>query len=176
MSSQTSKNDAPISRTFWGTLQVLIICATVVLVVYFHAPHTAAPRRLWVPAVVEKNGSVTTLAETRQMHFWTPSAETKDYLPKISNSIAAQDKWQVISNDDMVVQFGNLLHSNKDVLGYRRYVVWGHGRSVFKPGWWWTVNVFTNFSPAEMGQTYQNYWKCGAPVMIEVVENRGSDQ
>jgi len=162
-------------RTFWGTLPFGFGCAAIVLVVYFLTPRNAPPRRLWLPTVVDTNGAQAVLAESQQMNFWTPSVHTKDYLSAASTQPADPDRWQVLPNDDQVIQFGKLLHSNSNVLGYRRTEVWGHGRSVFKPGWWWTVNVYTNFSVAEMGQAYQRFWKCSGPVFIEAVQNRGSE-
>ncbi len=161
-------------RTFWGTLPYAFVCAAVVLVAYVCAPHAPPLRRLWLPVVVDKNGAETVMGETEQMNFWTPSVQTKDYLSQAGGSPTDPDRWQILSNEDLVMQFGLLLHSNANILGYRRTVVWGHGRSVFKPGWWWTVNVHTNFTAAEMARTYQTFWKDSTPVFIEVVQNRGS--
>ncbi len=163
-------------KTVWGTLTFALVCATIVAAVYLLAPHAARPRRLWVPAVVEKNGSQTIMGETRQMNFWTPSTRTKEYLSKSGAAVSDSDKWQVIASDDLVMQFGMMLHTNGNVLGYRRSEGWGHGRSIFKPGWWWTVNVMSNYSVAELGRVYQSFWKCSAPVFIEVVDNRGSEE
>lgn len=177
MSDESRKVETPaFSSTFWGTVQVALVCAGIIIGIYLLPGHVPAPRRLWVPAVVEKNGSLTVMGETRQMNFWTPSVQTKDYLVKPGGAIGDPDKWQVLSNDEPLLQFGLMLHTNAEVIGYRRTEVWGHGRSVFKPGWWWTVNTLTNFSAAEMGHAYQSFWKCSSPVFIEVVENRGSEQ
>ncbi len=163
-------------RTVWGTLPYAFVCATIVLVAYFLAPHAPPARRLWVPTVVEANGSQTSMGETRQMNFWTPSARTGDYMTKSGSAAHDPSSWQCIASDEPVMQFGMMLHSNANVLGYRRTEMWGHGRTVFKPGWWWTVNVMTNYSVAELGNAYQSFWKCTAPVFIEVVDNRGSEQ
>jgi len=176
MSEQSQNLEGSPRSTFWGTIQVAFVCATILVVVYLLAPRPQPPRRLWEPVVIEKNGSLTVMGETRQMHFWTPSVQTKDYLAKTASSISDQDKWQVLSNDDSLLQFGTMLHTNSDIIGYRRTEVWGHGRSGFKPGWWWTVNALTNYSAVEMGHTYQSFWKCSSPVFIEVVESRGSEQ
>jgi hypothetical protein len=170
-------SDAPgaYPRTLWGSLPYILVCATIVLVAYFLAPRMTPPRRLWVPIVVQKDGSQTPLGETRQMNFWTPSVRTRDYMTNRAGAGSSPDKWQMIASDEPVMQFGLLLHSNANVFGYRRTEVWGHGRTVFKPGWWWTVNVTTNYSVAELGNVYQSFWKCTAPVFIEVVDNRGSE-
>ncbi len=163
-------------RTVWGMLPYAFVCATIVLVVYFLAPHATPARRLWVPIVVEKNGSQTSMGETRQMHFWTPSARTREYMRKSGSAGPDSSSWQAIASDEPVMQFGMLLHSNANVFGYRRTEVWGHGRTVFKPGWWWTVNVTTNYSVVDLGNAYQSFWKCSSPVFIEVVDNRGSEE
>ena len=97
-------------------------------------------------------------------------------MTKSGRTVSDVDKWQAIASDEPVMQFGMLLHSNADVLGFRRTEVWGYGRTVFKPGWWWTVNVISNYSVAELGTAYQSFWKCSSPVFIEVVDNRGSEQ
>src|SRR5262249_7563622 len=142
---------ANCANTLCGVLCCLFICATIVIVTYLHTSSNSAPqRRLWVPVVVETNGNQAILGETRQMEFWTPSAKTKDYLPKENGLVFDKEKWQVISNDDAVVQFGLLLHSNLGVLGYRRVEIWGQGRTTFKPGWWWTMNVSTNYTIGEL--------------------------
>jgi hypothetical protein len=138
-------------------------------------PHTGKPRRLWIPTLVETNGNQTILGETRQLEFWTPSAKTKDYLHQQGGEITSNEKWQALSNEEAVLQFGLLLHSNNSVLGYRRVEVWGQGRTNFKPGWWWTVNVFSNYSVGDLGRTYQKFWNAPYPVFIEVIDNRGNE-
>jgi hypothetical protein len=114
--------------------------------------------------------------ETRQMEFWTPSAKTAAYLQKEGGEVARNDQWQVIPSDDAVLQFGMMLHSNLNVLGYRRVEVWGQGRSDFKPGWWWTLNVYTNYSVGDLAEAYRNFWKAPQPLFVEVIDNRGSDE
>ena len=159
-----------------GALCCLFVCATIAFIVCrLVTSHSGPSRRLWMPVVVETNGNQTVLGETRQMEFWTPSAKTKDYLHQEGGKVADSERWQVIPNDDAVLQFGMLLHSNVSVLGYRRVETWGQGRTAFKPGWWWTLNVFTNYSVVDLAHTYQTYWKAPQPVFIEVIDNRGSD-
>ena len=165
------------AQTKSGALPVVIVCATIAFIAYlvFSQPSGVA-RRLWIPVVVEPHGKQTVLGETRQMEFWTPSVKTKDYLHQEGGGVASNETWQVIPSEDTVLQFGALLHSNVNVLGYRRVEVWGQGRSSFKPGWWWTMNVFTNYSVGDLAHTYQTFWKSAQPVFIEVIDNRGSDE
>lgn len=93
-----------------------------------------------------------------------------------NGKVVESEKWQVLSNEDAVVQFGLMIRSNASVLGYRRVEEWGQGRSSFKPGWWWTVNVVTNYSAATLGRAYQDYWKTKQAVFIEVIDNRGRNE
>ncbi len=107
-----------------GMVCCLCVCATIAFIAELIASqHSEPPRRLWVPVVVETNGNQTALGETRQLEFWTPSSKTKDYLRKEGGEIGDRQKWEVISNDDAVLQFSTMLRSNRDVLGYRRVEV-----------------------------------------------------
>jgi hypothetical protein len=175
MNKRIQKHEAAFIRscTLCGTVCCICICAAVCYIAFLLVGRSESPRRLWSPVVIQPNGSAAILGDTRQMEFWTPSAQTKDYLPKAGGEIAASDRWQVIANDDTVIQFGTMLHSNKNVLGYRRVDVWGHGRTTMKPGWWWTLNVLTNYSEADLGRSYEDFWKSHQAVFIEVIDNRG---
>jgi len=163
-------------NTLFGAVSFVSVCATIAFLAYLFAPshEQSPPRRLWMPVVIETNGVQTILGESRQLEFWTPSAETKNYLDKENGQIAAAEQWEAISNDDTVLQFGAALRSNPDVLGYRRVEVWGQGRTKFKPGWWWTLNVLTNYSAGDLEHAYEDYWKSPQTLFVEVIENRGS--
>lgn len=162
--------------SLFGTISIVAICVTVGFVTYLLVGNSEPPRRLWSPVVIEANGNETILGETRQMEFWTPSVKTRQYLAPVGGEIAPSDQWQVISNDDTILAFGTVLHTNKNVLGYRRVEVWGHGSTTFKTGWWWTVNVLTNYTVGDLGHAYQDFWKPRHPVFIEVIDNRGRTQ
>jgi hypothetical protein len=114
------------------------------------------------------------MADTRQLEFWTPSSKTQDYLHKENGEVVPTEKWEVIPNEEAVIDFGTMLHTNKNILGFRRVEVWGQGRTPFKPGWWWTVNVLTNYTAEDLGHSYQNFWKSSQAVFVEVIDNRGS--
>jgi len=177
MSNQPENKPGPPagSISFCGLLGWLIAFVLLAIFAFFHlSPRSAQMVRLWLPVVVETNGNQTILGETRQMEFWTPSVRTKDYLHKAGDQIDHNEKWQVLSSDDAVTQFGMVLHSNQNVLGYRRVEVWGQGRTSFKPGWWWTMNVLTNYSVVDLAHVYREYWKSPQPMLVEVVDNRGS--
>jgi hypothetical protein len=179
MSEPSQKNEGASAgqNKSCGAVCCLFVCATIAFIAYLVlSPHSAPSRRLWMPVVVQTNGNQTVLGETRQMEFWTPSARTKDYLHQENGEVVKNEKWEVIPSDDAVLQFGMTLHSNLNVLGYRRVEEWGQGRTGFKPGWWWTMNVLTNYSVVDLAQAYQNFWKAPQPVFVEVIDNRGSDE
>jgi hypothetical protein len=156
-----------------SVISLIIICAAIILIAYLFVPHAEPPRRLWTPVLIETNGNETVLPESRQLEFWTPSARTKDYLHAENSLVVPTETWEVISNDDANEQFGMALHTNLNVLGYRRVEVWGQGRTTFKPGWWWTVNVLTNYSAGELAISYESFWKSHQPLFVEVIDNRG---
>ena len=124
--------------------------------------------------LVATNGDITILGETRQLEFWTPSADTKDYLHKENGEVVPTEIWEVLSNDVSNAQFGALLKSDPNVLGYRRVHVWGQGQTIYKPGWWWTMNVFTNYTASDLAHTYEGFWKSHQTLFVEVIDNRGS--
>lgn len=176
---EQSVNDKGViagSNTFFGLVCCICVCATVTFVAYRLTPNVPQARRLWTPDLVETNGNVTVMGDSRQLEFWTPSARTKGYLHMEDGQVVPTETWEVISNDDPVEQFGSMLHSNMNVLGYRRVEVWGQGRTSFKPGWWWTVNVLTNYSAGALAQAYEEFWKSHQTLFVEVIDNRGGDQ
>src|SRR5262249_39124757 len=101
---------------FCGLLCCLIICATVVFVALRFAPRSEPQRRLWTPVVVQTNGSDVIIGATRQLAFWTPSSKTQDYLHKENGEVVPNEKWEVIPNEDAVINFGTMLHTNKNIL------------------------------------------------------------
>jgi len=163
------------SNRLSGLIGCLCICATITFVAWLAFGQKAKPAsRLWIPVLVATNGNFATIvSETRRMEFWTPSAKTKDYVRKVDGKVDDHEQWQVMPDDEAVLQFGTLLHSNKNVLGYRRVEAWGQGRTSFKPGWWWSVNVYTNYTAVDMAHVYQQFWKSSQPTFIEVIDNRG---
>jgi hypothetical protein len=170
---QDQKETTACSGRKYGAIGCICVCALIAFIAWLYAPKPEPARRLWLPVVVGTNGATSILGDSRQLEFWTPSTKTKDYLHKEGSAVAAGEKWEVLENDDPVLQFGNMLHTNQSVLGYRRVEIWGQGRTSFKPGWWWTVNVLTNYSAADLGRAYQSFWKSQQMVFVEVIDNRG---
>ncbi len=174
-----SSSPAPVGPTkLWSTLIVALVCATVAYVAHqiIHRVPSHPPRRLWTPIVVTAAGAETTLAAaTRRLEFWTPSSRTKDHLAREGGGIRERDKWEAIASDEPVQQFGALLRTNANVLGYHRAEVWGHGSTVLKPGWWWTMTVTTNYSVQTLLGTYRGFWKSSNAVFVERIENPGEE-
>lgn len=159
---------------FWSVLIVAIVCATAAYIAnqVIHRKPAHSARRLWTPIVVTPNGAESTLpAATRRLEFWTPSSRTKDHLARESGGIRERDKWEALASEEPVQQFGMLLRTNSNVLGYRRAEVWGHGSTVLKPGWWWTMTVTTNYSVQTLLNTYRDFWKSSNAVYVERIEN-----
>jgi hypothetical protein len=161
-----------------GVLPWVLVCATVACLGYvaFSMRPAAPARRLWLPVVVETNDSTSILGDTRQLEFWTPSVKTKDYLSTNGGGYSDREKWQVLASDDKVNDFGTMLHSNISVFGYRRVEEWGQGRTTFKPGWWWTMNVGTNFTVVDFAKAYRQFWNSPQALFVEVIDNRGSTE
>lgn len=163
---------------FWAAVCVALICATVAYVVhqFLNAREPGRPQRLWTPVGVTPEGSETVIQPaTRRLEFWTPSARTKDHLAREDGNIRERDKWEMLANDEPVHQFGQLLRTNSNVLGYRRAEVWGHGRTSLKPGWWWTMTVTTNYTLQQLVQSYRGFWKSSNAIFVEKIENPGEE-
>lgn len=162
------------STAFFGMVCCVCLCATIAFVAYRLTLNGQPARRLWMPDWVNTNGDEIAMEESRQMEFWTPSAQTKDYLHKEHGQVVPTEKWEVISNDDPVVEFGKMLHKNSSVLSYRRVEVCGQGESLYKPGWWWTVNVITDYTAVDLARAYDKFWQSHQVLFVEVVDSRGS--
>jgi hypothetical protein len=164
-------------RTFWGVLPFALVCATIAFALYLIVPsaskETPSSRRLWTPLVVTPEGNPMVVPDSLRLEFWTPSSKTRDYLAKEGGTARDAGTWEAIENEEPVMQFGRLLRSDSDVLGYRRAEVWGHGRTTLKPGWWWSMTVKTNYSVGKLVRTYRDFWKSPSGVFVEVIDNRG---
>ncbi len=160
-------------RSFWGFLSVTLVCATAVFIVsqLTSAKKSQPLRRLWTPLVVNTDGKEMITPDTLRMEFWTPSSKTKDYLAKESTNRT----WEFLESEEAVMQFGKVLRTNSEIVGYRRMEVWGHGRTSLKPGWWWSVTVRTNYPVSKLARTYREYWKMPSSLFVEVIDNRGHD-
>lgn len=161
-------------KSFWGFLSVALVCATAVFISsQINSTKKSPPlRRLWTPLVVNTDGKEMITPDTLRMEFWTPSSKTKDYLGKDGTNRT----WEFLESEEAVMQFGKVLRTNSEIVGYRRMEVWGHGRTSLKPGWWWSVTVRTNYPVSKLARTYREYWKMPSSLFVEVIDNRGHDE
>ena len=181
---KTSLNPAATSgsvaapRTVWSFLSILVVCALLAFAIYKLAPAKtpAPPHRLWTPLVVNNLGGEMNVPDQLRLEFWTPSSKTKDYVTKNSRDGADTNRhWEILESEEPVVQFGQRLRKDDEVLGFRRTEVWGHGRTGLKPGWWWSITVRTNYPPTKLAKTYREFWKTSNSVFVEVIDNRGHE-
>jgi hypothetical protein len=174
--SQQNEDAFVIPNALFLTIRCICVCATIVILAYLFVPRTQQPRRLWTPIAIATNGDSTIIGESRQLEFWTPSSKTKDFLHKENGQVVPTEKWEIISNDDPDLQFGMTLRTNTDILGYRRVEVWGQGRTNYKPGWWWTLDVLTNYTASDLARSYESFWKSHQIIFVEVIDNRGNEK
>jgi hypothetical protein len=116
--------------------------------------------------------------ETVQFSFWTPSAKTESSWsprdPKASTDFNADPSRQWMKVDDgRAKDFGDALlkkFGETGLNGYRRYEIWGQGRTDFKSGWWWTVSVKKYVHLEDLIAVYKEVWKppASAPIYVEV--------
>lgn len=174
----SSTTGAPRRSALWATVRVALICAALSFVtwIYLRPVTPTPPRRMWTPVVASGKGQELVIQPpSRRMEFWTPSARTKDHLVREGGQPRPQDRWEIMASDDPVHQFGSVLRSNVNVLGYRRAEVWGHGRTQLKPGWWWTMTVTTNYTVQHLLTAYRDFWRSSNALFVEVIENPGAE-
>lgn len=163
--------------SLWGTLAVLFLCAAVTLGIYFivraNPEQIRATGELWKSIRVESDGSQVIQKDTVRIEFWTPSSKTKEYLTKEGRAVADKDKWEILESDEKVEQFGDLLHSDSRVSGYRRSEVFGHGRTTLKAGYWWTMRVKSSYGVSDLSRAYREFWKAPDSIFVEVFNNEG---
>src|SRR5579871_1098131 len=106
MNGHSQKENPSAGFGIFSLLCCACIGALIAFVLFRYSPPRAEPpRRLWWPVVVNTNGGETVLGDYRQFEFWTPSVKTRDYLHTDGAQVAAQEKWEVLPNEDAVLQF-----------------------------------------------------------------------
>jgi hypothetical protein len=164
-------------KTLYGALCVLFLSSAIVssLYIIFHATpaQIKAFHSLYATVKVDAETKETVENDTLRYEFWTPSSKTKDYVEKHEGEVAQRDKWELDVTEDKVIKFGETLRGTSGVEGYRRVEAWGHGRSRFKPGWWWTMRVNRGYSVEKLAKEYREFWGTTEPMFIEVFDNKG---
>jgi len=97
-----------------------------------------------------------------QHQFWTPSEKTIAYEELRPWVKEASPEATKLNNE-----FGELITSNDSVYGYRRFEVFGKGRSNGKEGVWWVVNSSPKFTAEELAKLYQDFWGTNSSIYIE---------
>jgi len=143
----------PYPRTVFGLLAVIAVCVTICLSLYVagtaRPENVAAIVSLWTPRIGDEP-----IEDTFLLQFWTPSALTKEAFAGSSDDAW---KWQDCSEVDAKA-FGDKLHENKSVVGYRRWEVFGHGTSTPKHGYWWVLTVREEFTIPDLEKAYREHW------------------
>jgi hypothetical protein len=161
-------------ETMHGVVFAVAVCVAIVFVVWIvvHGPAENVRTIAGAFRTVEspKAGETKDVPGTSRLEFWTPSAKTVDFL-KSKEGLSA---WEANATEERVKAFGELLKAKPGVNGYRRYEVWGHGVTEFKPGWWWVVRVREPFTAEQLIAEYRKFWGTDWPLFVEVLENRAS--
>lgn len=156
-------------KTGPGALAVIAVVVGIVIVLLVVA-HTPTERlQLFIAQIYEHNGKPLpegNLKHAKLVQFWTPSEETQQFLKDSSGSIVDTEKWQEVT-PEKVTAFDQQIAARKDVDGYRRYRVMGHGRTKFKAGWWWIMTVRNDFKTEDFVKDYSQFWKNPNTVYIE---------
>lgn len=110
--------------------------------------------------VVSPDGDFTR-QKVYQISFWSPGEDTQNTWVSTDTGGTEIASWMRV-NEEKVVAFGTYLREQlgeKNLNGYRRYPVVGHGRTDFKSGWWWTVSVAETVDRNEIIQIFRRYWR-----------------
>lgn len=124
-------------------------------------------------AIYQWNGRrIESPEQSRVVQFWSPSSDTCQYAQKDSvGKVVADDNWLCVS-DQKVKDFDEKVIQYPEVIGYRRHNVFGHGRTEFKEGLWWTLNVTKKFSIESFVYSYSQFWGNKRDVYVEEIGSR----
>ena len=96
-----------------------------------------------------------------QHQFWTPSRGTYE-----SQDLSGWVE-DIKDIEKRNAEFGTLLTKNDSIYGYRRYEIYGQGRSNPKKGMWWVINADKELSTKNVADLYQRFWDTDNSVYIE---------
>ena len=102
-----------------------------------------------------------------QHQFWTPSDKTKN-----SKNLEPWVKKASTNATKLNDEFGEVLSSDPNVFGFRRFEVYGKGRSSAKEGTWWVLNVSPEFTSDHLASLYQKYWGTDQSIYIETYNQK----
>jgi hypothetical protein len=121
------------------------------------------------------------------VQFWSPSSKTcqsvKDDIRESvgGDHITGEEQWECPPEgqndpkytDEKVAEFARHLVAFPGVTGFRRYEVYGHGRTRYKTGWWWVLNVSKAFDTKSLVVEYSTFWKSKQDVYVEELNGAG---
>ncbi|MEQ9568934.1 MAG: hypothetical protein RLN75_01985 [Longimicrobiales bacterium] len=113
---------------------------------------------------VELDDGSRELSDRYLIQFWTPSPETEAYEVR---------DWERGVSEEDVVAFGDSLVSKQAIAGYRRWSVFGRGRTTNKVGYWWVVTVTREFDLREFETLYRTHWGADRPIYVETTLRGG---
>lgn len=176
-------------KTWHGVLSLFFFLAALVAIVYFIA--NLEPKKfervvsMFVAQNIGKDQHGKPVPEEgrgveKLVQFWTPSAVTKDDLPKKNDGtlVDPNEQWEENTSEQNVDDFEKALwdkfHGQGSapagpLSGFRRYEVTGRGRTPHKRGWWWVLTMSSDFDTKELASFYFAHWKGSQSVYIEEI-------
>ena len=186
-----------LPSTVHGTVGLFGALAAVVLCVFFIANGLVVVATSGNPKNVEKmfgsffsaknftkDGGRTDIEEdtndSKLVQFWSPSAETQEDLARESptGKLNADDSWQITTEehvDDFEKELWNHFGGGTQkgpLNGLRRYREVGRGHTNHKRGWWWILNMRTDFDSRELAKFYFSYWGKSKAVYVEELNSK----
>ena len=117
----------------------------------------------------DPDGTLSNSKANRYIQFWTPSAATQQFLKTSNGGFVPEDqKWQIVS-DEKAKKFGDYIMDYQLVQGFRRYEVYGKGRSTYKKGWWWAARIEFDFDLSEFARSYSDFWGSNKTLYVEEI-------
>ena len=162
--------------TWYGVATVFLVCFTIVAIVslLLQSKLKIEAKDLKVSFVdgrLTTGGDVNDKNDSYKIGFWTPSLKTVEYW-KSEKFIEDKDKWEQNITENQVVEFANILLVKKVLLGYRRSEVYGKGRSVSKPGYWWIATFKNDFTPKDFAKAYIDFWHSPDSIYVEIIRTQ----
>lgn len=158
-------------KSITGALSVLGTLSAICFIVYsfLNADSEKLEQiRVWSSMFLGKEGKPTQSSGSKQIQFWTPSIKT-------SQSNGKLEDWEMDVTQEQVSEFGDKIYELDEVNGYRRYEVFGHGKSNKKWGWWWVVNVNNSFKPEQLSSVYREFWNnSDQNIYVEILNSSSS--
>ena len=110
------------------------------------------------------DGTVSSLANIKQIQFWSPSPTT--YKDTNISELPENRRWQKEGADDTKIsKFSKQLSAYSSA--WRHYEVYGTGKTGPKYGYWWVVTVNEDFDMKKFVLFYSDFWGSKGTLYIE---------